>query len=250
LSRCARVVVAGLLTAGATFGGVSSVVASTPDDAGEAAQSLAVVNAGAGTFTETTDGGYLLRLTDVVPRAIWFDDRPARGTGTMPIEELVDVFFGSDPPNAALEVFSDPAAGTVIIVELSNPRYDADQAELELDARILDDDQIRSNSLDDHRERITSDIPAEFGAAALFLDDACNVAGGIEISAMHNVTCEQAVATFDAWQAAGRPRFVDYGPPGPWNAFPQPPDMEPWVVVEFSAQGASFNASIPVLPSP
>jgi hypothetical protein len=206
LSRCARLVVAGLVTVGTTFGCVSSVAASTPDDAGEsdAAQSLAVVNADGGTTSET-DGGYVLTLTDVVPRAIWFEDRPARGTGTMPIDELVDVFFDGDPPNAALEVFSEPAAGTVIIVELSNPRYDADQARLEFDARILDDEQIRATGLGDHRERVTGDMPATFGAAALFLDDACMTSDGVALTGMSNITCADASAVIEAWQAAGSP---------------------------------------------
>ena len=227
LSRFAQSVVAGLTAVGATFGSVSSTAATTPDG-GDVEQMLAVVNAGGGTFTET-DSGYLLTLTDIVPRVIWFVDRPARGTGTMPIDELVDVFFGSDPPNAALEVFSDPAAGTVVIVELMNPRYDSDQGILELDARVLADEQIPPISLRDHRARVSGDVPSEFGAAALFLDDVCTSGDRVTLDPV-NITCADALTVFAAWQAAGSPGRD--GTPGTFSSgetqwIVEPEDGEP-----------------------
>jgi len=154
-----------------TFG-----IAAPPARAGnnptDADQVLAVVNAGGGTFREVGDG-YRLVLTDVVSRPVWFSDSPARAVGSLAVDELVDVFFsGDDDPNAALEVFGEPGAGDVVVVELSNPRHRRGSSRLVLDARVLMQDEVATSALGAHAERATSRAPTRFGAAALYIDDA------------------------------------------------------------------------------
>lgn len=186
-----------LFAALALMGGANAVLAAAGDRIGVAEEPLAIVNARSGTFTETPDG-YRLKLDGVTPRAVWFSDRPGRATGTYSITELEQVFFADgDPPNAALEVFAGRAAGDVLIVEVSNPRYRAGSARLVLDARVLSRDEIRAGGLAEHRERATSGVPARFGPAALFLDDSCSVNGGeVALTDLTGVTCEEATAIY------------------------------------------------------
>jgi hypothetical protein len=174
----------------------STAAAGTPPSGAD--EPLAVVNAGGGSFTETADG-YRLTLKNVTERAVWFSDRPERNTGSYSLAELDEVFFGDDePPNAALEVFAGRGSGTVVIVEISNPRYQPGKDRLLLDARVLAADEIRTATLGDHAERATSDIPARFGPAALFVDDGCSYAGGSVVD-LNGVTCAQALEVYNAF---------------------------------------------------
>jgi hypothetical protein len=165
------------------------------------AESLAVVNAGGGSLREAGEG-YRLTLTQVAPRAIWFSDRPSRDVGLYSISEFEDVFFvDDDAPNAALEVFAGRAAGDVVVVELTNPRYQARVRRLVFDARVLGRDEVLSTALDGYAARATGDPPVRFGAAALFIDDAsgpCAAAfwGGQNgvISSRSNIDCTEAQA--------------------------------------------------------
>jgi hypothetical protein len=187
------------------YGGV--VAAGTADDdRGE--DVLAVVNVGGGTFTER-DGGYRLTLTAVPPSAVWFADRPGRAAGTMPIDELLAEFFVGEPPNAAVDVFADPAAGAVVIVELSDPHYDAAQQELSFDAEVLEDHQIRGGGLEDQRQRVTDRVPSEFGAAALFLDDSCTTSQGTAGS-LQNITCAQVNAVVNGFAQSDFPESYHF----------------------------------------
>ncbi len=147
---------------------VAPAAAAPPDDA---ERLLAVVNATGGTLREAGDGHRLV-LDGVAPRAVWFSDRPARGVGSLTMDELVESFFGSSAsPNAALEVFDGPGAGEIVVVELSNPRVRRGGDRLVVDARIL--------RAGDGTEGASREVPPRFGAAALYLDDAvCSTDGG------------------------------------------------------------------------
>jgi hypothetical protein len=154
-----------------------SVAVAVPASAGteptdDAERLLAVVTARAGTFREVADG-YRLVLTGVVPRATWFSDRPAREVGSFTIEEVAKEFFaGSDAPNAAFEIVDGRGAGDIIVIEISNPRYQARRSRLVLDARVLTKEDVTSAALQHHVQRSTSDVPARFGPATLYIDDA------------------------------------------------------------------------------
>jgi hypothetical protein len=195
-----------LLLVAAAFAGPSAAGTTGPDENGssDGGDVLAVVNAGGGRFREVDDA-YRLVLDGVVPRAVWFNDRPDRDAGSYTIAEFLEVFFtGDDPPNAALEVFDGPAAGAVLVVEIANPRYQERRARLVLDARVLGEDEVRTVEFNSHAERSTTDVPARFGAAALFVDDASGpclatywtFAG--EIESMNGISCETAQAVLQA----------------------------------------------------
>jgi hypothetical protein len=152
--------------------GIAAPPAGAQSDTDEVNQVLAVVNAAGGTLRESGDE-YRLVLTGIEPRAVWFSDRPARAVGSLTIDELTRAFFaGDDDPNAALEVFEGSGTGDVVVVELSNPRHRRGRSRLVLDARVLTQDELADSALRAHAERATSDVPARFGAAALYIDDA------------------------------------------------------------------------------
>jgi len=155
-------------------------------------QTLAVVNAGGGSLRKVGEG-YRLTLTGVVPRAVWFSDRPSRDAGSYAIRELEDLFFGDDdPPNAALEVFAGRGAGEVVVVELSNPRYRARSGRLVFDAKLLGEDEVLGTALHGFTGRADDDPPARFGPAALFIDDASGVSQTSEEAALTAAASEFA----------------------------------------------------------
>jgi len=83
------------------------------------------------------------------------------------------VFFdGEDAPNAALEFIGGDGAGDVVVIEISDPRYQARRNRLVLDAKVLGETDITSTALQQHAEGSTSEVPARFGPAALYIDDA------------------------------------------------------------------------------
>jgi hypothetical protein len=130
---------------------------------------LFVQNAEAGSLTADGDA-YSLQLLGVDPRVVFFSDRPYRDTGAMSVDSLIqDVFEPSEtPPNAAL-VFSDlsdPDAVTLAL-ELSDPKYDSNAAELTYRAAPLDQP---SPGLAHLRFDAVSESPAEFTRPSLFID--------------------------------------------------------------------------------
>lgn len=166
--RCPAVVGLAVLAFTVVLGGPAGAKGDPSDTGG----SLAVVNAGGGTFRAVGDG-FRLVLTGVVPRAVWFNDRPARKVGSFALDEFADSFFrGDDDPNAALEVFDGPAAGSIIVIELSNPRVRSGSSRLVFVARILSEADVGSTVLSDQAARAVSRVPARFGPAALYVDDA------------------------------------------------------------------------------
>jgi hypothetical protein len=132
---------------------------------------LAVVDAAGGRATKDT-----LTLTGVEPRATWFSDRPNREVGSYSIAELVDVFFDDQaPPNAALEFAGAGARNDVVIIELSDPRYDKRAQRLRFAMSVLEDPDAELGSgsgLDGHAARHDGRVPRSFDAVTLFVDSA------------------------------------------------------------------------------
>jgi hypothetical protein len=176
-----------------------------PDDDDD--RLLGLVTARGGTFRETADGHRLI-LTGVVPRATWFSDRPAREVGSFTIDEVTEVFFdGDDAPNAALEIVSGRGAGDVIVIEISNPRYQARRGRLTLDAQVLGEDDIAATALQHHAARSTGDVPARFGPAALYIDDASACPSSFwsfagELNSLSGISCTAAQQVVVAATAA------------------------------------------------
>jgi hypothetical protein len=165
----------------------------TPDskEVGKTKSFLFVQNASSGTFVADGNGSYTLSLSGVSPQTIFFSDRPARDTGQIEMEKFVtsSCFDNFNPPNAAIDVMGVDEGNDVVIVELTNPVYDADSATLNCTARILDD---RNHSIASFNTRRDASIPEAFGAVALFIDDCSDVkiaCGNKEKKKAGEVTC-------------------------------------------------------------
>ena len=75
-----------------------------------------------------------------------------------------------DPPNAALVVESDTGTD-VIVLELTDPVYDAAAGTLTYITKVLDADQLEKSGYGFATDPLGPDnYPAEFGAASLFID--------------------------------------------------------------------------------
>jgi len=89
--------------------------------------------------------GQVLTLTGIAPTAITFADRPVRAAGHIPTRHVLEEWtdpsggFAKDPPNATVSVLSkDGEQARDAVVELRNPRLDADR--LTFEVRVLEGD--------------------------------------------------------------------------------------------------------------
>jgi hypothetical protein len=149
----------------------SPAVSSAPVDV------LYVQTFDAGTFVPKPGDGdvFELTLTGAHAHTTYFANRPARFVGTVPLEAFLDgrAFDPADPPNAALVVATD-AGEDVLVVELTNPTYDAATTTVRYDARPLTGEADAGLAPLAARQR-DQDLSAQFGAASLFIDQlACN----------------------------------------------------------------------------
>ncbi len=134
-------------------GNPSPLQATSPVTQGTNSQ-LFVLNANSG-----TRNGDQLRLVNVNPDVVWFDDRPSRQAGRQTTLSFVQGWasrgFDSDPPNAVLQV--DNSSFPII---LSQPILDGPAQTLSF--------TIQS----DAGAPPLDQLPTTFGACALFIDDA------------------------------------------------------------------------------
>lgn len=143
---------------------------STPANAAESAPSLLFVQTtSAGTWEANGDGSYALTLTKPGPHLTVFTDRPDRAASSMTTESFVARWpsfgFTGVPPNAALVVNDAPADRNTAVVELTDPV--ATGGEVRYTARIAGD---LGGAFDTYES--DGDVPAVFGSAALFIDNA------------------------------------------------------------------------------
>ncbi len=135
------------------------------------------VNPGAGTpavnGTPTPAGGasFLLTLEGHTGQTIYFSDRPDRIVGASPTGEFLDgLGFGvENPPNAAL-VGEFRAGQGVVVLQLIEPMYDLDSGTVTYGAEVLEGFE-GENLMPVLAEQVAARLPAEFGPAALFIDD-------------------------------------------------------------------------------
>jgi hypothetical protein len=140
-----------------------------------------VANPSAGTpsaeGTPTAGGGapILLTLEGHTGLTVYFSDRPDRIVGAVPTDGFLDTLgFGAhNPPNAAL-VGEFQAGQGVVVLKLLDPAYDVDSGTLTYGADVLD--AYEGGNLEPvTHEQLVERLPAEFGAAALFIDDCPDV---------------------------------------------------------------------------
>jgi hypothetical protein len=198
--RTSRRTALGTALAGLTLGFPDSVMAqdatpapgATPAATGEKPAFMFVqtfgsghgeVNPGAGTptaaATPTADGTpapgggapFLLTLEGHSGQTVYFSDRPDRIVGAVPTQDFLDGlgFTPANPPNAAL-VAEFQAGQGVIIMELMTPDYDAAAGTLTYGVEGLG--TFAGGGLEPvARDHVVERLPAEFGPAALFIDD-------------------------------------------------------------------------------
>jgi hypothetical protein len=161
-----------VLVAALVFGGCGSD--GDPGGEGEQVSSLVVVNARGGTLEPAGQPDrFTLRLRDIGPLVTAFSDRPERLTFSMTPRTFLsnwDRAFGSDPPNAALDLIrarskKGEGTGEVVVLELRRPRLTGETASFA--ARRLDEP---SPGLAHYRGRTSLEPPRRFGEVALFID--------------------------------------------------------------------------------
>jgi hypothetical protein len=141
-----------------------------------AASGRGEINPGAGTpevgGRPAPAGGasFLLTLEGHTGQTIYFSDRPDRVVGASPTPEfLKGLGFGvENPPNAALVAEFKSGQG-VVVFELIEPTWDPESGTLVYGAEVLEgfEGERLAPVLDD---QIAERLPAEFSAAALFID--------------------------------------------------------------------------------
>lgn len=127
-----------------------------------------------GILDQATDGvqSWLLVLQGAPAQTAFFSDRPARIAGAISTERFLELldFSPADPPNAALVIGTDEGAD-VVILELTDPVYDAEAATLTYITTILEVDMLESTGYGFPIDPLGPDsYPAEFGPASLFID--------------------------------------------------------------------------------
>ena len=189
LSRRTALHASGLgLAAGlaASTSGRASAQDATPDPLSDDATFLFVQSAASGTFAANSGAGtpsadgtpvagggadYLLTLEGHAGNTIYFSDRPERIFGTAPTQQFLDGlgFAPSNPPNAALVTNDADGNEDILVVELLNPTYDADNGAITYGVNLLSDYE---GGLDfvANRQR-DEDLAPTFGEASLFIDD-------------------------------------------------------------------------------
>jgi hypothetical protein len=168
LSRRSAVAAGGAGLAAMALGQSSRAQQATPVS-NENISILFVQVADGGTFIAKTNDPTLFELTlsGVAPQTVWFSDRPERRSGMVETANFaVDpVFDPSDPPNAAIVTNSD-----TLIVELSNPRFDATAETVTYDAKPVA--SYAGEGLADHAALQTdTKLTETLGATSLFIDE-------------------------------------------------------------------------------
>ena len=137
---------------------------------------LYVVNADSGTLRPLPGRRFVLTLSQLERRGVWFSDRPVRRSGAFPARLLgagwKGLGFVSQPPNAALVYSPNPdRAGSTIILRLGRPRHSRRGNALSFTAKWIDPSTVRSPNLVGRARNASTSAPRRFGNASLFIDD-------------------------------------------------------------------------------
>jgi hypothetical protein len=163
-----RILLAALAATALAGGAAAPALAQTPTpDPADLPSTLYLQQASGGTLKGNT-----LTLRGVDPSTTTFADRPQRTGGAQTTSAFVSGFtraFGSDAPNAALQIAGAPASRDVALLELRAPRYDAAKRTLTYTVRHLR--STASKSLAGLGARNDGAKVKRFGHATLFIDD-------------------------------------------------------------------------------
>lgn len=116
---------------------------------------------------------YVLTLRNPGRQVIWFQDRPGRQSGHLPLRHFIGSWkgfgFTDDPPNAALSVLGGAESQDTAILTLGRPRYNASKRRLRYPARARAE---ATGNLANFEHDHDPGAVKRFGRAALFIDDA------------------------------------------------------------------------------
>lgn len=114
---------------------------------------------------------FTVNLEHGLGQTIYFSDRPQRLVGTLQTADFLAKlgFLPDNPPNAAIIAEQSDGSTVFAVVELFNPTYDADEANLTYEATVLDDWQ-RMDMEFEHDPMDLQGEAATFGAAHILID--------------------------------------------------------------------------------
>jgi uncharacterized protein YjbI with pentapeptide repeats len=142
---------------------------------------LFVTSAASGTIAPVTGSSstYSLTLQGLDRNVVWFSDHPARKAGTVPAGAFVQDWSGygftSDPPNVALVLDAAHPGHDTAVGSLSSPSFDPGTDTLRADFTVFAGQRLShvTGDLADKAQRaVGATLPATFGGASLFIDDA------------------------------------------------------------------------------
>jgi len=126
-----------------------------------------------GNFVNDSSGNYTLTMNNVVPYTMFFADRPGRDAGFAPMDKFLKGFnFGiNNPPNAAIILPDENDTSDMMVVELTNPKYNNTSRTLTYNARQLKEYSFKSGWFQDQMSKVDASIPERFGRVILVIDD-------------------------------------------------------------------------------
>ncbi len=202
--------VALLIAALAAFG--ASAASAAPSSGG----TLYLQQARGGTLVKK-GGSWQLILREPASRTTSFNDRPQRVGVSLPLSRFVSSWrstFGTDAPNAALEITGAPQSRNVVLLELSSPHYEASRHQLTFRAKPLTTSP--DPALATLARQADRGVHGSFGRASLFIDsgDEGNVLR-LEFSGIPGESEEIQIALLTPGQ-----RFI-YDPPASFTSSTQ-----------------------------
>ncbi len=126
-----------------------------------------------GSFVDDESGNYTLTINGVLPYTVYFSDRPARDAGMVEMEQFIEGFSfdPNNPPNALLIIREGEEESDMIVVELTEPKYNETTETLTYKARLTADYEFESEWPKDLLPGEDDEIPEEFGDVVIVVDD-------------------------------------------------------------------------------
>ncbi|HWH06438.1 MAG TPA: hypothetical protein VNT23_08380 [Gaiellaceae bacterium] len=156
--------------------GAAPAAAEPAPDPRLARKTFLFAHAAAGGRLEGTGDRLTLTLTGARPWVTRFADRPVRAAQTVDVRDFLRRWkarFGPVPPNAVLSYQVDgEQIPRELVLELRNPRWDADAATMTYDARRITETIDRLVGARHPRRPVVYPLPRSFASASLYIDSA------------------------------------------------------------------------------
>lgn len=178
----ARIGILASLVLASALGAAAAGPASSASPAAPTRQTVSLLYAVSGasaTMTLLPGSGnrYAFTLRGADARTVWFSDRPARDSGTLPTSGLVGqwagIGFAADPPNVAIALHDPVGATDTIVAVMRRPSLRG--GVLRATMQVLTSEQAGAvtGNLAAHGDRHDANgIPARLGPVSVFIDDA------------------------------------------------------------------------------